>query len=234
VAATETAKEGGDVTERRQDVIWLRPEQAAVGRPAERSRAEITAAATALADREGLDALSMRRLAAELGTGAASLYRYVATREDLLDLMTDETAAEFDLPAPTGDWQADLLGVARQARAIMRRHPWLPALTITRPVLGPHGADLLEHVLAMLAGHPADPGRKLEAFALLNALTALFAQNERAAADAGGRHRTAYLGHVAAAGTHPHITAALAALAGSQPGDQFDETIRRTLAGVLG
>ena len=63
-----------------------------MGRAAERSHAEITAAAMELADREGLDALSVRRLAAELGTGAASLYRYVATREDLLDLMTDETA----------------------------------------------------------------------------------------------------------------------------------------------
>jgi AcrR family transcriptional regulator len=222
------------VTERRQDAIWLRPEQAAAGRPAERSRAEITAAAIGLADREGLDALSMRRLAAVLGTGAASLYRYVATREDLLDLMTDETAAEFDLPAPSGNWRADLLGLARQAREIMRRHPWLPALTVTRPVLGPHGADLLEHVLDVLAGHPAGPGRKLEAFALLNALTALFAQNEQAAADTDAHRQPAYLHHVAAAGTHPRITAMLAALTGNEPNDQFDETILRTLSGMLG
>jgi AcrR family transcriptional regulator len=221
------------VTERGQDPIWLRPEQAAVGRPAERSRAEITAAATALADHDGLDALSMRRLAAVLGTGAASLYRYVATREDLLDLMTDETAAEFDLPTPSGDWRADLLAVARQAREIMRRHPWLPDLTVTRPVLGPHSADLLEHVLDVLAEHPAEPARKLEAFALLNALAALFAQNERAA-DADARRRTAYLRHVVVAGTHPRISALLASLAGSEPNDQFDEVILRTLTGVLG
>jgi AcrR family transcriptional regulator len=234
MSAIQAAKGGSDVTERRQDVIWLRPAQAAVGRPAERSRAQITAAAIGLADREGLDALSMRRLAAELGTGAASLYRYVATREDLLDLMTDETATEFDRPALSGDWQADLLSIARQARDIMRRHPWLPALTITRPVLGPHGADLLEHVLDILADHPAGPERKLEAFALLNALTALFAQNKQAAADTDAHRRLAYLGHVAAAGTHPRITAVLASLTGSEPHDQFDETILRTLSGVLG
>lgn len=107
----------------REPVIWLRPEQAPVGRPAERSRAEITAAAVELADLEGLDAVSMRRLAAALGTGAASLYRYVATRDDLLDLMTDSTAGEYRLPAPSGDWQADLLEIAHQARRIMRRHP---------------------------------------------------------------------------------------------------------------
>ena len=176
----------------------------------------------------------MRPLAAELGTGAASLYRYVATREDLLDLMTDETATEFHLPTPSGDWQADLLSIARQARNIMRRHPWLPALIITRPVLGPHGADLLEYVLDVLADHPAEPGRKLEAFALLNALTALFAQNEQAAADTDAHRRSAYLDHVAAAGAYPRITAVLASLTGKKPRDQFDETILRTLSGVLG
>jgi AcrR family transcriptional regulator len=230
------------MAERRQDAIWLRPEHAAVGRPAERSRAEITAAAIELADREGLDALSMRRLAAELGTGAASLYRYVATREDLLDLMTDATAAEFDLAAPSGAWQADLLALAGQAREVMRRHPWLPALTITRPVLGPHGADLLEHVLDVLAAHPAGPGRKLEAFALLNALTALFVQNELAASGADAHRPSAYLGHVVAAGTHPRIAAALAPTADGDPSgasdqsdrsDRFDALILRTLSGVL-
>ena len=70
----------------------------------------------------------MRRVAAELGTGAASLYRYVDTRDDLIDLMIDSTGAEYIFTAPTGDWLADLLEVAEQARTIMRRHPWLPSL----------------------------------------------------------------------------------------------------------
>ena len=76
-------------------VIWMRPEHAATGRPAKRSREEITAAAIAIADQEGLDAVSMRRVAAGLGTGAASLYRYVETREDLLDLELPPQAGEF-------------------------------------------------------------------------------------------------------------------------------------------
>ena len=62
--------------------IWLRPERSAAGRPAQWSRAEITQVALRIADAEGLDAVTMRRVAAELGTGAASLYRYVQTRED--------------------------------------------------------------------------------------------------------------------------------------------------------
>ena len=107
------------------DVIWMRPEHATVGRPSQRSRAEITAAAVAIADREGLDAVSMRRVAAELGTGAASLYRYLDTREDLLDLMTDAVTGEFSLVPPTGDWAADLVAVGEQPMRVFR---WLDVL----------------------------------------------------------------------------------------------------------
>ncbi|MFF2193037.1 TetR/AcrR family transcriptional regulator [Streptomyces sp. NPDC058157] len=214
-----------------EPVIWMRPEQAPVGRPAERSRAEITAAAVELADREGLEAVSMRRVASALGTGAASLYRYVATRDDLLDLMTDSTASEYDLPAPSGDWQADLLLIAHQARDIMRRHPWLPTLVMSRPALGPHGTDLLEHVLAVLADHPADAARKLEAFALLSGLTALFVHNETAAA--GAQRHAAYLRHVAADGHHPRIAALLATSPPQGPHDRFDTVLTRALNGVL-
>ncbi|MGW1143768.1 TetR/AcrR family transcriptional regulator [Streptomyces sp. NPDC002454] len=230
-----TATQEVTVVGQHEPVIWLRPEQAAVGRPAERSRAEITAAAVELADREGLDAVSMRRLAATLGTGAASLYRYVATRDDLLDLMIDSTADEYRLPAPSGDWQADLLEIAHQARRIMLRHPWLPQLVVTRPGLGPHGVDLLERLLDVLCDHPAEPARKLEAFAVLNALTALFVQNELAGADPDARRRSSYLRHVAAAGTHPRIAAALATLRPEPaPHDLFATVLGRALAGVLG
>jgi AcrR family transcriptional regulator len=223
------------VAEQQATVIWMRPEQAPVGRPPERSRAEITAAAMELADGEGLEAVSMRRVASVLGTGAASLYRYVATRDDLLDLMTDSTASEYNLPAPSGDWQADLLAIAGQARQIMRRHPWLPGLVIGRPALGPHGIDLLEHVLDVLASHPASPARKLEAFALLSGLTALFVQNERAAANSGAAARHVdYLRHVATAGDHPRITALLTTSpSGDDSGDRFDAILASTLAGVL-
>ncbi|MFH9355043.1 TetR/AcrR family transcriptional regulator [Kitasatospora sp. NPDC017646] len=219
-----------------ETVIWLRPERAAAGRPAERSRAEITAAALDLADREGLDAVSMRRVAALLGTGAASLYRYIATRDDLLDLMTDATAAEYDLPRPSGDRHADLLALARQTRQIMRRHPWLPTLVVTRPALGPHGVDALEHFLEIVAEHPAPAPRKLEAFALLNAMTAMFVQNELAATASSAARRTAYLRHAVAAGTHPRVTAALAAAPppGTADADPFDGAITRVLNGLLG
>src|SRR5215469_16116169 len=191
---------GGD-----NDVIWLRPERASSGRPAQHSRDEITAAALRIADQAGLDAVSMRRVGAELGTGAASLYRYVETRDDLLDLMTDATASEYVLSAPAGDWLTCLLGIAEQALVIMRRHPWLPSLVITRSVLGPAGLILLEHVLEALADHPASTATKLEAFALLNATTAVFALNELSGGSARQQRNAAYLQSALATGRHPRL-----------------------------
>jgi AcrR family transcriptional regulator len=228
------AAEGGDP-------IWMRPERAATGRPPQHSRDEITAAAIAIADREGLDAVSMRRVAAELGTGAASLYRYLDTREDLLDLMIDATGTEYLATAPTGDWLADLLDIGDQARAIMRRHPWLPPLLITRSVLGPNGLALLEQVLEALASHPASTAAKLEAFALLNAATALFVQNELAGGPARQQRNATYLQHALAAGHHPRLAELLTPAAAQSgppegppgPADRYRDILARVLSGLL-
>lgn len=218
------------------ELIWLRPEHAAVGRPAQRSRAEVTAAAVAIADRDGLEAVSMRRVAAELGTGAASLYRYVATRDELLDLMTDAVGTEYSLSAPSADWLADLLSVGEQARAILRRHPWLAPLVITRPVLGPNGLTVLEHVLDVLAPHPADIAAKLEAFAMLNTITAVFVQNELAGGAAAQRRNAAYLEHAVTSGEHPRLARLLAGADATpaDPGDSYADILTRVLTGLLG
>lgn len=222
------------------NVIWMRPGHAATGRPAQRSREEITAAAIAIADREGLDAVSMRRVATRLGTGAASLYRYVDTREDLLDLMTDSTGCEYAFTAPTGDWLADLLDIGEQARAIMRRHPWLPSLLITRPVLGPNGIALIEHVLEALAQHPASSADKLEAFAVLNGVTALFAHNELTGGGARQQRNAAYLHEVLATGRNPRLAELLAPpgqasapAAAPDPAERYRDILTRILSGLL-
>jgi AcrR family transcriptional regulator len=223
------------------DVIWMRPERAATGRPAGHSRDEITAAAVAIADRDGLDAVSMRRVAADLGTGAASLYRYLETREDLLDLMIDATGAEYVAAAPTGDWLADLLDIGEQARAIMRRHPWLPPLLITRSVLGPNGLVLLERVLEALAPCPASIATKLEAFALLTAATALFVLNELTGGPDRQQRNAAYLHHSLAAGRHPRLAELLTPPPGwtgppdatTDPADRYRDIVARILTGLL-
>jgi AcrR family transcriptional regulator len=215
--------------------IWMRPERAAVGRPAQRSRAEITAVALDIADREGLEAVSMRRVAAELGTGAASLYRYVETREELLDLMTDATGAECEPSAPSGDWLADLLALGEQARAVYRRHHWLAALVMSRPVIGPSGIALMEDVLTVLRGHPAGVAAKLEAFGMLNGITAAFALQEQADPELQQRN-AAYLAHAITSGQHPRLAELLAQQPAETytPHDRYPDIMARILTALLG
>jgi AcrR family transcriptional regulator len=213
--------------------IWLRPERAHVGRPAQHSRAEITAVALAIADREGLDAVSMRRVAAELGTGAASLYRYVQTREDLLDLMTDAAGAEYEFAEPTGDWLADLVALGEQSRAIHRRHPWLPGLAITRPVIGPNGLELIEHFLTILAGHPAGLDTKMEAFALLNGMTATSVLYEQAGGPDLQARNVGYLTHALASGDHPRLAALMTGTPAAVSSDPVDPADRVDPAGAI-
>jgi AcrR family transcriptional regulator len=220
----------------RPESIWLRPERAAVGRPARHTRAEITAVALHVADAEGLEALSMRRVAAALGTGAASLYRYVETRDELLDLLTDATAAEYQLATPSGDWLADLVALGEQARAILRRHPWLAALTLTRPVIGPNSVAVIEHFLAALARHPASVTAKLEAFAMLNGLTATAVLYEQAGGPALQERNVAYLTHAITSGGHPRLAELVSGTEPppSDPADRYPDLLARILHGLLG
>jgi AcrR family transcriptional regulator len=211
------------------ELIWLRPEKAGVGRPASRSRAEITEAAVRVADRDGLAQVSMRNVAAELGTGAGSLYRYVENRDDLLDLMADHVVAEYELGEPSGDWLGDLVDLGLQAREIHRRHPWLPELVLTRPVVGPNGIDVTEYFLAVLADHPATDEDKMLAWGMLNAIVATDA---RAEADRVDTMRSArYVAHVAAQGNHPHLAALDVR---SFEADPLPTALRRILSGLLG
>jgi AcrR family transcriptional regulator len=116
------------------------------------SRAEIVDAAIAIADAEGSDAISMRRIAQVLRAGTMSLYWHVANKEQLLDLMLDALFGEFDLPEPTGDWGADLRAQARNERATLLRHAWVMDFIGGRPPLGPNTMLHMDRVLGALDG----------------------------------------------------------------------------------
>ncbi|WP_327093689.1 TetR/AcrR family transcriptional regulator [Nocardia vinacea] len=103
---------------------------------------QIVRTAIGLADGEGPDAVSMRRIATELESGTASLYRYVASRDDLLDLMIDAVRGEVAPPELIGDWRADLTAVATHLRDTMIRHPWLASELTGRPTLGANSLRL--------------------------------------------------------------------------------------------
>jgi AcrR family transcriptional regulator len=100
---------------------------------------EIARAAIAVVDGKGLSALSMRRLADDLGVTAMSLYTYVPGKAELLDVMLDtvygETARPEDVP---GGWRERLRLIARENWALYHRHPWMLQVATSRPVLGPN------------------------------------------------------------------------------------------------
>lgn len=115
----------------------------------------IVAAAVAIADAEGLDGLSMRRVATDLGAGPMSLYRHVADKDDLLVQMMDAVMRqEWQPPAgPPDGWRAQLEHASRTLWAAFRRHPWLaPALSLTRPQAIAGGMAYTEWVLGALDG----------------------------------------------------------------------------------
>jgi len=127
-------------------------------RAAALSRDEIVRVAIKVADAEGPDAISMRRIARELNAGTMSLYWHVASKEELLDLMIDSVQGEQLAPEPSGDWRADLRALTRSARAALHRHPWMADFIGGRPPLGPKALQNIERALTSLDGLGLDKG----------------------------------------------------------------------------
>ena len=116
------------------------------------SRDEIVRAAIEVADAEGPEAVSMRRIARELNSGTMSLYWHIGSKEELLDLMIDSIAADAEAPEPSGDWRKDLRAIACTTRASLHRHPWAVNFMGGRPPTGPKTLRNLERSLSSLDG----------------------------------------------------------------------------------
>ncbi len=130
--------------------VWDRPEPPA--RPAPLDRERIVAAAVALADEGGLEAVSLRKVAARLNAGPMRLYGYISTKQELFDLMVDEVQAGILPEEPPGDWREALSTLAHRTRRAALRHEWLADLLGGRPSLGPNGLAVTEATLAALDG----------------------------------------------------------------------------------
>jgi AcrR family transcriptional regulator len=111
---------------------------AAPGDRAPLSRERALAAAVAIADTEGIESLSMRRLARELGVEAMSLYHHLAGKEELLDGMIDRVFGEIQLPFQDRPWKDAMRERALSVRATLTRHPWAISLMVSRKAPGPH------------------------------------------------------------------------------------------------
>jgi AcrR family transcriptional regulator len=154
--------------------IWTRPEPGA--RRPRFSREQIAAAALAIADAEGFEAVSIRRIAAALGSGTMSLYRYISAKSDLVALMDDAIMGESLIPDDElpADWREALAMIARYTRAALLRHPW--AVQVLQGggaagqdgAFGPNGIRHFEQSLAAVAGAPLDTTAKLDLITLVD------------------------------------------------------------------
>jgi AcrR family transcriptional regulator len=114
------------------------------------SRDQIAAAAVKIADAEGLEAVSMRRIAAELGSGTTSLYRYITKKDELLDLMSEAVLEVERLPKRSGNWRADLRRIAYHIRSMSLQHPWTIGISTFRSAMGPNTLRCLEVTLGAI------------------------------------------------------------------------------------
>jgi AcrR family transcriptional regulator len=143
--------------------VWLEGKERRGGRggsqPSGLDRTRITEATVRLLDAEGLAKFSMRRLAAELNVTAMSVYWYVDTKDDLLELALDAAFGELTLPDPETDedWRDQLRALAREYRGLLVRHPWLSPLIGTYVNIGPNSLAFSRHVQRIIrrTGLPA-------------------------------------------------------------------------------
>lgn len=133
------------------DLLWNAPSGTGRGPRPKLTVAEIVSVGVAVADVEGISALSMRKVATVLAVGAMSLYTYVPGRAELIELMVDHVYGEFRLPPPGQTWRADVEELARERWRLYQRHPWLLDLNVARLPVGPHVLDVEEAMYAAVA-----------------------------------------------------------------------------------
>ncbi|AXG79487.1 TetR/AcrR family transcriptional regulator [Streptomyces paludis] len=151
---TSTETTGSGNVERTLELLWGTGERPSRGPKPGLTLGRIVTAAVALADAEGLEAVSMRRLSTELGTGTMSLYRYVPGKAELLDLMLNHVRGETDSTPrdPDAGWRTTVEEMARAMLTLYRRHPWLLSVNQARPVLGPNAMGGMEEMLSGIKG----------------------------------------------------------------------------------
>ena len=134
-------------------LLWGRQEAGRRGPKQRLSTEEVVQAAIALADAEGLAALSMRRVAETVGVSPMSLYTYVPSKAELVDLMFDRALGATADPGDGVDgWRAKVAFIARERWALVERHPWFLDLPLHRPPLGPNVLRKAEVLMAALDG----------------------------------------------------------------------------------
>ena len=203
------------------------------------SREDVARAAVGLADANGLDAVTFRAVAASLGTGVMSLYSYIPDKQTLVFEMSELVSAELDLPAPTGDWRADMHIAAGRQRDLAHRHPWMVEAASHLQPLGPATLDFLEFALGALEPTGLPERDRLETIALVNGfvLNIVRAELEGRAADPQRQSaQYAMVPDLLATGRYPRFAAAMARAGEPEtwdPAVHFDRLLDRILDGLV-
>ncbi len=114
------------------------------------SKERVLRAAVHLADKGGIESLSMRKLAQELGVEAMSLYNHVQNKDDILDGVVDVVVGEIEVPPRTSDWKTSMRETVLSARSVLLRHPWAPRVIESRKNPSPATFAYFESVIGIL------------------------------------------------------------------------------------
>ncbi|MGW8486018.1 TetR/AcrR family transcriptional regulator C-terminal domain-containing protein [Streptomyces sp. NPDC055886] len=246
--STNTAS--GDIA-RSLELLWGTGERPGRGPKPGLTLDRIVTAAVAVADAEGLAAVSMRRLSTELGTGTMSLYRYVPGKAELLDLMldrvlgeplpsTDASTAPTEAPPAPADWRAAVDTMARDYLDNLRRHPWLLKINQARTVLGPSALRGLELALTGLRGMGLRDPELIGVIITVNSFVEGLASTQADAAEAVRQtglsdevfwdHQRPFLERAMLSGAYP-MMASMSEDTFSPEFDQFEFGLQRIIAG---
>jgi AcrR family transcriptional regulator len=143
------------------------------------SKERVLNAAVALAARDGIESLTMRHLADELGAGAMSLYHYVPNKEELLDGMVDIVFSEIELPTTDVDWKTAMRRRAISTRQVLNRHRWAVGLMESRMTPGPASLRLHDAVLGCLREAGFSIEMTIQAYSVQDAYIYGFALQEK-------------------------------------------------------
>ena len=197
------------------------------------SRESIVEAALALVDEEGLEALTVRRLADRLGVTMMAMYWHVRDKAQLLDLVGEALLAAVELPARSDDWRADLRALLHAARATLHRHPNAAVLAFGRARYGPSGLAMFERLLEILSDAGFNDERAgLAYMALYNLLRGNWSSEASARLD--GEAMAGYRDYLAAlpASRYPRAAVVGPALFRSDPAGFFAFAVDTMIAGL--
>lgn len=226
--------------------IWDRPQPQARPAPSPLSRETIVNAAIALADANGLVAVSLRNVGTALSCGPMRLYGYLSTKEELLDLMVDAVYGEMARmkPAVSGPWRNALGTLAHRTRRASRKHPWFADLLGGRPHQGPNALAHLESSLAALTPTPGfeDINFVMQAARALNAYVIGAVQGEVAELQAARQTGLSkaewqestgpYIQKMIATGGFPNIETVVREAGHPAPDQAFEDGLNLLLAGI--